>query len=465
MKANKVIHITLVLVFLLGATSAEAASSGSSTASQRWKVQLLKGGEDSIRNLSTAYVGISETPMLSYDKIGSPYIYRAYTATSAVPGNCGPNNGWYCNQWFISGLVPGTVSPMATWQKTADTHLVRWAFSTSTMIRGASLELNNNMSYVTSSLQDLIQLNKFGGTLVGSPSLQIMAGHYKIAATIRDNTDLYAYKLVYMTYASPNNTTCLDAGSNYQCDVIDSSNGSNSMGAPTLSMAANGMVGIEYSKAGTQFGLMYAYPHTSSSLYPSNCGTFLDPWRCISIFADVGTSTVGRDVKAAMGTAADHVGIAFTFGNASFGKYLFNASYVDSGGNCGTDLNFYGESVDKWNCKLIAFLGIPDRSYSIAIDPQEYSVIAFEYASTDQSPVDLYLTYPNARVGIASPGWALQRIDSAPTTLITTGGQAALSINNTGFGFIGYLQEEDYVLPDLKITWQQFETFLPLIKR
>ena len=92
-------------------------------------------------------------------------------------------------------------------------------------------------------------------------------------------------------------------------------------------------------------------------------------------------------------------------------------------------------------------------------------MIAFEYALTDQSPLDLYLAYPNARVDIASPGWVIQRIDGAPDTLIATGGQAALSINNNGFGFISYLQEVDFELPDLKITLQQFETFLPFIKR
>jgi hypothetical protein len=157
--------------------------------------------------------------------------------------------------------------------------------------------------------------------------------------------------------------------------------------------------------------------------------------------------------------------IAFTFGNTSFGKYLFHAGFVGSGGNCGTDLNYLGVSVDMWKCNLIAFLGILDRSYSIAVDPQGYSVIAYEYALTDDSPVDLYLAYPNARVGIAGPGWMEQQIDGAPSTLVDTGAQAALSLNSAGLGFIGYLQEEDYELPDLKITWQQFGNFLPLIKR
>ena len=48
---------------------------------------------------------------------------------------------------------------------------------------------------------------------------------------------------------------------------------------------------------------------------------------------------------------------------------------------------------------------------------------------------------------------------------MTTGALAALSLNSSGLGFISYLQQEDYELPDLKIAWQQFKTFLPLTIR
>jgi hypothetical protein len=92
-------------------------------------------------------------------------------------------------------------------------------------------------------------------------------------------------------------------------------------------------------------------------------------------------------------------------------------------------------------------------------------VIAYEYAKGEFSPVDLYLGYPNARAGLAGTGWIEQCIDYAPTTTVGTGALAALSLNSAGLGFIGYLQEEDWVAPDLKIAWQQFKISLPLIIR
>jgi hypothetical protein len=63
-----------------------------------------------------------------------------------------------------------------------------------------------------------------------------------------------------------------------------------------------------------------------------------------------------------------------------------------------------------------------------------------------------------------------QRIDFAPTDTVITGALAALSLNSEGLGFIGYLQKEDFELPDLKFAWQQFawqqfKTYLPLILR
>ena len=75
------------------------------------------------------------------------------------------------------------------------------------------------------SSQDLIQLNKFGGVLVGTPSLQTVGGHYWLAATIRSGGDfpilqasLYA---LYRGYHVIHPVLTVDTG--YQCDVIDES--------------------------------------------------------------------------------------------------------------------------------------------------------------------------------------------------------------------------------------------------
>jgi hypothetical protein len=148
---------------------------------------------------------------------------------------------------------------------------------------------------------------------------------------------------------------------------------------------------------------------------------------------------------------------------------IWHAEYVGSGGNCGEEPTLYLGTIKRWHCTDVAILGDLASwytpSFSIAVDPQGYSVIAYNDDPGDLAPVYLYVAYPKERVGIAGPGWIAQKIDGPPVTEVATGAQAALSLNSTGLGFIGYLQEEDYELPDLKIAWQQFQIFLPLIIR
>lgn len=473
MKTKSALFIPMVMVLLVGTISVGGASLDATAINQPWTVQLLKGDKDGVRNLSTAFVGAFQTPMLSFSKVGSHYIYRAHAATSAVAGNCGPNNTWYCNEWFLSNLVPGTVSQMATMQ-IIDTHLIGWAYSTDSMIRGATLELSNNMSFATSHTQDLIQLNKFGGILVGTPSLQIVGGHYWLAVTIRSGGDFPYYKLVYMHFTGgTTNTSCIDSGSGYQCDVIDGSGSPYDIGSPSFQLAPDGTVGIAYYKygGGSQDGLMYAYPHTPTIWWFSNCGPGGNTWRCISIFAGSDTGTLGKVVELALGATQSERGIAFTYDDTMIPVTLYHAKYVGSGGNCGLDLTSLGDVISKWKCEEVVYFyylnPAETPSFSIAIDPQGFSVIAYDSAVGDNEPTNLFITYPKARVGSADPGWIAQGIDGvpAPHTEIATGAQAALSLNNAGFGFISYLQEEDYELPDLKIAWQQFKTYMPVITK
>ncbi len=218
--------------------------------------------------------------MLSYARTGYGTIWQAHLATSAVPGDCGPGSSWKCSTWSDPDLVPGTLSNMAA-MPVVDTHIIKWVYSAEGYIRGWSLELMNDMSFVGSQTTNLIQINKFGVSVVGPPSLVQTGGKYRLAMTVLDSGDLFPHKLVYMYFTGISNTSCTNAGSTYQCDVIDSSYGSGSIGVPSLGLAGNGTVGIAYYKFGD---LKYAYPHSHSPIYPSNCGPGGDTWRCITIF-------------------------------------------------------------------------------------------------------------------------------------------------------------------------------------
>ena len=466
MKKKRVVILVLLMVLMVGIISAKAGSSSGVMASLPWVTQKFKDGESGVRNLSAEFVGKYQIPMTSMSRIGNDRIYQAHKATSAVEGNCGPDNAWFCTSWYDSALVPGTVSQMAT-QSNTDTHVIKWAYSTGAYIRGATIELMDDMSFVDDDYEDLIQINKFGSTLVGTPSLQTVGGHYAMAVIIQ-STDLYIHKLVYMHYTGNDmKYSCIDSGSVYECEVIEQSYGANSMGAPSLQISDDGSVGISYYKASA--GVRYAYPHVPTFLYPSNCGPGGNTWRCITIFLGSGVGEFYPTVKLATGKTRAESGIAFIHDDVLIPDTLYHAEYVGTGGNCGADRNQTGLTVNKWQCEDIVGLGDLavwyEPSFSIDIDPEGYSVIAFEYAPEEQAPIALYLTYPNARLGIDDGKWALQRIDYAPTTTVATGSQAALALDGEGRGFIGYLQLEEYQLPDVKFAWQPHMLFLPHTKR
>jgi hypothetical protein len=439
-----------------------AASSSSSAVNQPWTVQLFKRAEAGVTNLSTAFAGNPQLPVISYSKTGSQDIYVAYPATAAVPGNCGPSTRWHCRQLTFTGLIPSTLSQMVVTKKT-NTFQLQWAYATGTMIQGATLEMNNDFSDHAQSHEDLIKIGKFGANVIGAPSLANWNGYYEMAVTIEDSSDFYGHTLVFMHHVGSPFPPCLDGTTSYECYPIDQTTGFNSMGPASFYLAPDGNFGISYFKAGASNGLMLAYPHSNSPQVPSNCGPGLNSWRCISIFPNNNIlAPVGQIVKVAVGKNAAEEGIAFTIGTSVDGWSLMSATFVGSAGNCGDDRNSF-DNTQVWRCSLLWVLGKMTSSFSIAIDPQGYPVIAYDRATEDLAPVDLYLTYPNARVGIGTPGWVEQTIDDSPTTMVTTGGQAALALSSSGLGFIGYLQEEAYATPDLKIAWQNYRISLPLV--
>jgi len=465
MKKHYLIVVTLfVMLLILGAASVDAASLDGTVANFPWSAQMFKDSEDGVVNLSTGFVGPYQVPLLSYNRAGQHYIYQAFKATSAVTGNCGPGNTWYCDSWHDSALVPGTVSNMASVQY-IDSHAIRWVYSTGSTIRGVYLELLNNMSFLDADWQDLLQISKFGASVIGAPSIRITSGgHYEMAVTILGSGDLYPYSLVYMKYVGGSNTSCLNSGSPYQCVVVDTSLGYGSMGTPSLDLPeATAFVGIAYYLGGE---MMFAYPHESQMGWPSNCGEAGNPWRCITIFSGTPTGTVGNVAKLAFGETSSDRSIAFTYDDELIPVTLYNARYVGSGGNCGMDSRFGGFTDYRFECDdIIYFYYQTSPSFSLEIDPEGYPVIAYNYADEDLANRDLYIVYPRARIGDPTPGWLAQHIDGAPVQGVYNGAQAALALSNSGMGFISYLQEEDYEIDDLKIALQQFQAMLPIITK
>jgi hypothetical protein len=153
------------------------------------------------------------------------------------------------------------------------THTMQWAYLTnSSTIRGVFLELMNDMTFVDADWTTLMDVSKFGATLIGTPSLQIdSGGHYEMAVTILDYGDLFPY-LIYMNYVGGSNTSCINSGSPYQCDVIDTP-GFWFHDRISFDNAEDGTVGIVCYKSGE----LMAYLHTPSPGWLSNCGQVAIP--------------------------------------------------------------------------------------------------------------------------------------------------------------------------------------------
>jgi hypothetical protein len=475
MKTKHFVYLVLVLSMLLSPAAVQAVIPSVDAASMPWGKHVIDDNKPDVRNLSTTFVGNNQVPMMSWGQTGLDIIYRAHRTLDGN-GNCGPDDAWRCLSAGALNLVDGTISNLAT-ETYINTHVLRWAYSSGSFIRGLTIEQHDDMSYVTSSSVDLVDLSKFGGALVGPPSLVSDGLRFRMAFTARESGggDFPLHQLVYMHYSGTSNNSCKDA-SLYQCDVIEQSYGPAAIGTPSLQVAPDGAVGIAYYKDGEPSMIRYAYPWTSIIfLRPANCGPGGTTWRCINIDAP-STGTLGLDVKMAFGSSNTAAGIVYNYKPVDK-DMVMRALYVGSGGDCGQD----GVSADltpiyRWRCSDVdAFIDdITATTYSIAFDPEDYPVIAWNNKFTGDTRQRLYLAYPAARSNTGG-GWVKEIIDGNDWS--TTGHLAALSISADGLGFIGYMQPTfracgDFWCPlddspNLKAALQviAYNTYIPSILR
>jgi len=455
MKKGRTLLTICVLFIIVGVISADAASLNGTAAYEPWILQEIFSDSPNVENLSTGFVGPGQVPMMSYHNYSRLII--AHRETKAVPGNS-PDATWYWSEYFDPIASAGTISNLASFLYGPDTFGVKWVYGTGdNTLRGFTREYRNDMSYVGQSVIDLVDLRKFGDDLWGAPSLHADGRWFRVAFTIVDTSDpdSWEYKLVYVHKTGQENTSCLLSGTSlYQCDIIETSN--LYLGHPSLQVTEKGTVGIAYQMEST---LKYAYPHDHTILFQSNCGPG-DPktWRCITIFEN---GAIWPTVQLAFGQTK---GRAIVFRKDDI---LGVAQYVGSGGNCGED-GFTGNLKNQWNCQLlISFNRFQLFSYSIAIDPRGYPVIAYENAASETGPSNLYLLYPSEYIGDEPEEfWWYKVIDPAPRFDVNNGEQAAIALNEAGFGLIAYRQDDGYNYTDpLKIAWQQpkYLTYLPII--
>lgn len=469
MKATKVFLIVFVFVLIFGFVPVNAAITPPEVVNLPYTTENVDTNEIHVVNLSTAFVGSAEIPLISYTRTDYNSIRYAHLATQAVPGNCGPNNNWVCSTFSPWSIVHRSLSNVATERYGANTFGLAWAFSDNSSVVGLKLEFSNDMEFVGRSDEFLVDIDKFGGTLIGAPSIALVGGKYRLAAVFRDNSMQDLYRLVYMHFVGGEQTSCKDAPSGYRCDTIDAVN-LVPIYAPSLAYVA-GDVGISYVLG---IYLRYAYPWTGGFPRPANCGPGGNTWRCIDIYAPEGGVTVGDRVAMAYGSDSTHAEIVYSTHTTE--DNLNRASYRGSGGNCGLDgmtLGLDPKPIYRWLCNSIGSIDdINETSFGVAFDPNDYPVISWNNKRANDETQRLYIAYPGIR-GMEEGTFTTHVIDGNDWS--STGHWNDISINSAGLTFLGYMQPafrscgeptcEPDPSPNLKVAMQWFRTSLPLITR
>jgi len=457
-KSRRIIFFVCIFIFI-SSIPASAASPSFNRETQPWTIQTIDNDEPGVQNLSAAYVGSNQVPISIYTKNDGDGIYYVHRATEAIPGNCGPNDGWFCSS-YGTNLIESTLSNLATLIYAPNYFTLKYAYASDNgKLYATARDKHDDMTTYSTHNIFLVDLTRFGDELIGAPSLQAYEDEYRIAFSIVDFIDPLTppqYKLVYVYKTGQDNNSCNDSPSLYQCDVIETSG--YELGPPSLQVSPKESIGIAYEKGGA---LTYAYPHEHLDLFPSNCGPG-DPktWRCITIYDD---ANVGSDVQLAFGQTRGR-GIVYNRDSA-----LGFAQYVGSGGNCGWD-GHHLVAENQWQCFLLAgFENNPNPSYSIAIDPKGYPVIAYDSAPEALGPKNLNIKYQLGHIGLEpSNAWGTEVIDRAPSIDVDNGREAAIALNNLGMGFIVYMQDDNWdpynPIDRLKVAVQPiFRNYLPMI--
>lgn len=467
MKVRAIFMIGMVFVVFCGLVQVDAAALDVNVIDFPYTKATIDGDETDVINLSTALVGAAEIPLISFEQTGIPQIQWAHLATQDVPGNCPSNAGWKCDFWGVTTMVNGSLSNVGTDRFGPDTFGLAWAFSDGTYIQGWLMEYFNNMSRNDINWEYLIEESKFGGTMIGAPSIELVGGHFRLAAVFRDNGDIRTYQLVYLHYVGGSNTSCYHVASGYQCDVIEVSVAT-PLGQPSLAYAG-GDTGIAYTKGNA---VRYAYPWGSIPGRASNCGPGGDTWRCIDIDAP-SVGTIGTKLALAYGSDRTHAALLYNH-KPTTKDMIMRATYVGSGGNCGKDGYLGTDPVYRWDCSdLDAFIdNINNTTFALTFDPNNYPVASWNNKFTGDEAQRLYVGYPNARVG-AGGGWQKHIVDGNDWS--TTGIWNNISIKSAGLTFIGYMQPTYRACGDpgcaidlsdnLRMAAQWFRTYAPIVLR
>ena len=425
---------------------------------------------------SIAYNPADGLPYISYyDSVNG----NLMLASPASGGNCGSNNSWWCRvvdgDSSSSGKTNGDVgnySSIAFWKgpfswklgisyHDASTHALKLAVLTQTPFSGSWTF--TTVDYTTTIFHTGNDVGTYTSLKFSSDGTPYIAYYSYIYSPFPISDYVGSLHLAKEVSSGGNCGVGADAGK-WQCDIIDFLTGTGMGQYASLGLGYNDAPYMSYYDAA---GANLRYAH-SVNAGTGNCGTGNNYYcQYIDITGDVGRSSS----LTAPRSSTDIPRIAYYDKTNGYLKYAFPTS---SGANCGGGAWWCGK-VDTIGAGITSPIGI-----SMALDENGSPIIAYENAAAELAPSILNIARPagvfgllNGNCGDVPPGswlqyWQCNTVDNAAygSGYVNLAAYTSVAVSPSGLATIAYLETDDYYTTDhLKIAYQRFPVFLPLIKR
>jgi hypothetical protein len=444
-----IVVVIIILASLVGVNLTQARQLGdpsslsnatSHLANFPWSGQYVDSSFDPAINVG-AYNSIAFRP---YDDI--PFI-SYYDATngdlmlaSPVPpgnGNCGVNGNWWCRA--VDGDLPhgggdvGQFSSIDIWGDSPTNWKLAISYYDAT---NAALKVAIWSCFLINCGWDISTV---------SSNLVNPGSNYNSLKFAPDGTlhiALNAGKLFYVTLI--NNITDGSIDDTWKIDLVDDVLGTALYAS--LDISWDGMPYIAYYDT-TDGDLKLAYFDGSGNCFPSN------GWTCIAI--DGENSDVGYSASM---VAPQHTGDSWSI--AYYDKTNAKLKYVN---NQLTPIIVDDMGSSNWTMSL-----------SMAADKDGYPIISYQRIDLGSAQLLVarpYITFADGKYGNCGdlqPGYSHQywrcNILDYSATHKSEADSVSVSINSLGLAEIAYSESDEYYgATSLKVLYQKYPTFLPLI--
>jgi hypothetical protein len=482
MHYKRILLILIVMIFMTGTLSAEAATTGKAAALEPWTnevVDKIPGGYVGA-DVSIAHSERDGSAYISYYDSTNQTLKLAYQVSPGT-GNCPNNSNWKCStvdfgphdvgRFSSIDVVDTSVNLITAIQgelNAAPPHHdytkigISYYDATDRALKFAlykcvSAQLYPDCGWNITEVDDDTanwlpdDIGKYSSFNFGTDAVPIIYYHaVEIIPTIAG--------LVKRAYLPTGGTFSGACETGWTCEVVAQSTSS----AYGTYISADGSRVVFYDSVNTQ--LMMAV--STGSIMSNSCG-LSNYWGCSIVDSD---GSVGK--FASLYYDGVHP-MQVAYYDATNGKVKYAISVTSGTGNC---------TNDSFNCFAVDTIGTTtlgkNIGISLTLDAQGQPVIAYQDFLEDLAPAKLKLARPSTaygemigNCGAVPPGylflyWQCRQLDSGINTYVNLADYAAVSVSPAGLATVAYYETDDYYSEGrLKVAQQHFGIYLPLISK